>query len=154
MGAPTLLGGGAFAVDERSAVVRQRPGFWQRQPDPAAFAILSEIVTEFRLAGYQASKVRRGKSDDVRCRCTLSDGGYIEMILIAEGGSGSLQSFWFMAWDFSKTPGPTNEEPLRVWQGLYAIIDTVIQKRFGGQPITPLSPSEIDARCGAAQDSN
>ena len=149
-----MPGGGAFAVDERLALVQQRPGFWQQRPDPAAFAILSVFVAEFRSAGYKTSRVRRGKPDDVRCRCTLSDGGYIEMILIAEGGSGSLQSFWFMAWDFSKTPSSTNEEPLRVWQGLYAIIDTVIQKRFGGQPITSLSPTDIDARCGATQDIN
>jgi hypothetical protein len=147
MGAPTFLGGGAFAVDE-SSVVQQRPGFWQRRTDPAAFAILSVIVTEFRRAGYQTSKVRRGKPDDVRCRCTLSDGGYIEVILVAGSGSGTLRSFWFMAWKFSKTPRPTNEEPSRVWKGLYATIDAVIQKRFDGQPITPLGPSEIDARCG------
>ena len=141
-----MPGGGAFAVDERLALVQQRPGFWQQRPDPAAFAILSVFVAEFRSAGYKTSRVRRGKPDDVRCRRTFSGGGYIEVILIAESSPGTLRSFWFMAWEFSKTPSPTNEEPFRVSQELYAIIDAVIQKRFGGQPIAPLGPREIDSR--------
>jgi len=149
MGAPTLLGGGSFAFDERSAAFEQRSSFWRRQPDPAAFAILSEIVAEFRRVGYQTANVRRGKPDDVRCRCILSDGGYIEVILIAERGSGPARPFLLMAWDFSKTPSRANEEPSRVWQELYSIIDAVIQTRLDGQPLTRLSPSEIDARCAA-----
>jgi hypothetical protein len=152
MGAPTLLNGGSFSVDERSAVFEQRSLLWRPRPDPAAFAILSVAAAEFRRAGYQTAKVRRGKPDDVRCRCSLSDGGYIEVILIAESGSRPVRPFLLMAWDFSKTPSRTNEEPSRLWQELYSIIDAVIQKRFDGQPITRLSPSEIDARCRATQD--
>jgi len=149
MGAPTLLGGGSFAADERLAVFEPRSGSWRRQPDPAAFAILSEIVVEFRRAGYPTAKVRRGKPDDVRCRCILSDGGYIEVILIAERRSGTARPFLLMAWDFSKTPSRANEEPSRVWRELYSIIDAVIQTRFDGQSLTRLSPDEIDARCAA-----
>jgi hypothetical protein len=151
MGAPTLLGGGSFAVDEPSAVFEQRTSFWRPRPDPAAFAILSAIVAECRRAGYQTTDVRRGKPDDVRCRCILSGGGYIEVILIAERDSGPARPFLLIAWAFSK-PSRANGERSRVWQELYSVIDAVIQKRFGGQPLIPLSPSEIDARCAVTQD--
>jgi hypothetical protein len=87
MGAPTLLGRGSFEVNERSGVFGQDSSFWRPRPDPAAFAILSLVVAEFRRAGYPTANVKRGNPDDVRCRCSLSDGGYIEVILIVETGS-------------------------------------------------------------------
>jgi len=149
---PTLLGGGLFEVDEQSAVFGQDSSFGRPRPDPAAFAILSVVVAEFRRAGYSTANVRRGKPDDARCRCSLSDGGYIEVILVAERGSEPTRPFLLMAWSFSKNPGRANPEPSRVWQELYVIIDTVIQKRFDGRRIIPLIPSEIDARCAAAQN--
>lgn len=88
MGAPTLLGAGTFEVDERSIVpVIQRPSFWRRRPSPAAFAILSAVVPELQRAGYETTKVKRGRADDVRCKCTLGS-AHAELILIAERARG------------------------------------------------------------------
>jgi hypothetical protein len=140
-----LLGGGSFTVDARSADFEQHSSFWRPSPDPAAFAILSVLAAEFRRAGYPTATVRRGTPNDVRCRCGLSGGDYIEVILVAERDSEPSRPFLMMAWSFSKALA--NPEPSRVWQELYSIADAVIQKQFEGALLTPLSPSEIDARC-------
>jgi hypothetical protein len=102
MGAPTLLGGGTFEIDEASIVPREeRFGIWRRHRDAAAFAILSEIVLELQGSGIESTKVRRGKPDDVRCKCTLGS-AHAEVILVAEKGSGTTRPFFLMAWDFSE----------------------------------------------------
>lgn len=145
MGAPTLLGGGSFTVDEHSAVFEQDSSFWRPRHDPAAFAILSSLVGEFRRAGYPTADVRRGNRNDVLCRCSMSDGGYIEVILVPEKVAEPARPFLLVAWSFSNKTS-RDREPSRVWPELYLIADALIQKRFGGRPITPLSPDEIDAR--------
>jgi hypothetical protein len=106
MGVPTLLGGGTFEVDERSIVPAiQRPRVWRRSPNPAAFAILSGVVLELQRAGYATRKPRRGKQDDLRCRCSL-DSTCVELILVAERGAGTTRPFFLMAWDLSKAQVP------------------------------------------------
>jgi len=155
MGAPTLLGGGTFEVDERSIVpVAQRPSLWRRRPSPAAFAILSAVLPELQRAGYETTQARRGKADDVRCRCNLGS-DRVELILIAEKGSGTARPFFLMAWDLSQVQvlgQSLTERQERVWQQLSSTTDGVIQKRFGGTPLTRLSPSDIDARFAARRD--
>jgi len=148
MGAPILLGGGSFTVDD-CATIFVEPGsnLFRPRPDPAAFTILSAVNSELRCAGYQMANVRRGKPGDVRCRCNLSDAGYVEVILVAEKTSGPLRSFLLMAWDFSKLSSPANGS--QVWEALCSVADDVIQKRFHGSPLIRLNPSEIDFRAGA-----
>jgi len=93
MGAPTLLGGGTFEVDERSIVLEEEgSSVWGRRPNPAAIAILSAVVPELQRAGYETTNARRGKPNDVRCRCRVR-GGYVELILVAENGSGATRPF-------------------------------------------------------------
>jgi hypothetical protein len=155
MGPPTLLGGGTFEIDEGSIVpLEGRSRIWRRHRDAAAFAILSAIVLELQGSGFESTKVRRGKPDDVRCKCTLGS-AHVDLILVAEKGSGTTRPFFLMAWDFSQAMvlgKPLTEEQSRVWQQLCSTTDDVIQKRFSGTPLTRLSPSDIDARFAARRD--
>ncbi len=150
MGAPSLLGGATFEVDERSIVpVEECASFWRRHPNPAAFAILSAVVPELRRAGYETTEARRGKPDDVRCQCTVRS-GYIELILVAEEGSRSTLRFFLMAWAFCRVQ--VTEERARAWQQVSTITGGVIRNRFGGTSLAWLSPREVDARFAAKPD--
>jgi hypothetical protein len=155
MGAPTLLGGATFEVDERSLVpVDERASFWRRHPNPGAFAILSAVVPELRRAGYKTTEVRRGKPDDVRCRCTVGSRD-VDLILVAEESSGTSRPFFLMAYDVSAAQvlgHSLTEEQVGVWQQLSAITDGVIRDRFGVTSVSWLSPSEIDSRFAARRE--
>jgi hypothetical protein len=154
MGAPTLLGGATFEVDERSIVpVEERASFWRRHPNPGAFAILSAVVPELRRAGYKTMEVRRGKPDDVRCRCTVGSHD-VELILVAEEGSGTTRPFFLMAWlSVVQVLGQSlTEEQARGWQQVSAITGRVIRDRFGGTSVSWLSPSDVDARFASRRD--
>jgi len=146
MGAPTLLGGGTFEVDERS-IVPAELSIWRRRPNPAALAILSAVVPELQRAGYETTKPRRGKPDDVRCRCSL-DSTCLELILVAERGAGTSLPFFLMAWDLSEAQvlgRALTERQAHAWQQLSSIMDGAI-KQFDPTALTWLSPREVDAR--------
>jgi len=147
--APALLSGASFEIDERSVAVKPGPSIWKRRPEPVAHAILSAVVDRLRLANYRATEVKRGKPDDVRCRCSLPDGQYVEAILVAEKCAGPTRVFLLMAFDFSRAQSrietDASAEPL-VWQQLLIFADEEVQKRFNGAPLTRLSPDEVDAR--------
>ena len=133
MGAPTLLGGATFEIEERSiALVEERASLWRRHPNPGAFAILSAVVPELRRAGYNATEVGRGKPDDVRCRCTVGSHD-VDLILVAEEDSGTSRPFFLMAYDLSAAQvlgHSLTEEQVGLWQQLSVITGRAIQGSF------------------------
>jgi hypothetical protein len=152
--APLLMSGCSFAVDDTSLIFEQRFKMGERRPDQGAYTILSALVEQLRARGYQTTDVKRGKPDDVRCRCSLPDGKYIEVMLVAKNRSKPARQFVLMAFDWSRVQTRAqlgaDTEP-RVWQVLLSVVDEIVQKRFSGTLPIRLSPDEVDQQvCGNA----
>ena len=106
--------------------------------------LLSKLTSELRRAGHLTTKVRRGKPDDVRCRCDRYD-SRIELILVI----GTAPRFLLLAFDFSKTSGiaaPSNAN--ETWNEMYGIVDATLgQREFDGTQIHRLTAAEANAHC-------
>jgi hypothetical protein len=133
--APKLLGGAAFAIPDVS------------DGADAGAVLLTQIAATLGQAGDTTKKIKRGRPDDVRCRC---DRGHcrIELILVTQPAAASGCPSLLLAFDFSKSIGPAAHcEASRTWDEMYGIIDTMLINRFNGGRVNRLTATEAAAHC-------
>ena len=138
MGAPILLGGLEFRVlpDSLGSIRAEARGI----------AILTEISVTLRAGGYQPTKPKRGKPDDVRLRC-LHRLGYLDLILIIAEATDQGSTFRMESWGFTKHHNnPVYEEFRAVWKNMAQLITHVIRDQYCASAIRTLTPAEVDAK--------
>lgn len=142
MGAPILLGGMQFQISESSVPSGERSS-------RAGIAVLSEIAAGLKVAGYEPTKLKCGKADDVRIRCVRRT-GYIELILISEESANGVLAFSLDSWGYTRYHNDYVYRALKdAWQAISSVVEVSLRRRFAPDGVVHLSPSEVDARYNA-----
>jgi len=153
MGAPNLLGGGLLRIKSH-AISAQSGETHSSRHSSHGFVVLAAIAEKLQNAGYETTKPKRGKPDDVRLRCRFED-HYVELMLITEEETEDVVTFSLEAWSFwTKGDSPAIvKKASQEWGTLSELIASVPTGCFNSGPMLPLTSGEIDARYAAKENS-
>jgi hypothetical protein len=151
MGAPKLLGGGLLRI-KSDAVSAYSVGTSSSRHSSRGLLVLASIADKLQNAGYETTKPKRGRPDDVRLRCVFED-HYIELVLITEEETEDVVTFSLEAWSFwTKSDSPAIvKKASQEWGTLSELIASVPTDCFDSGPMSPLTSDEIDARYAAKE---
>jgi hypothetical protein len=151
MGAPMLLGGGAFEID-RHIDTLEADKATARRAECTALAIAAEVATALRNKGYQAFSPKCSNKVDAALQCIFDDGRYVDLGIVLEGTVGNVAKFLLLPFGFRRKKDATLFEKLADdWTKLAPIVEQVVTDNFGSGPITWLTPREVNARCAVAR---
>lgn len=154
MGAPNLLGGGLLRI-KCDAISAYSVATRSSRHNSHGFVVLAAIAEKLQNAGYETTKPKRGKPDDVRLRCRFDD-HYVELMLITEEEAGDVVTFSLEAWSFWARGDSATilKKAVQEWGRISALIESVPVDCFDSGPMSRLTSEEIDARYAAKQSAH